>query len=264
MPIADLAACRVSYREDGTGDTVLLLGPLGATAGVWKHQLASLTAHHRVVIPDVAEAEPTAGHDRARSTAEAADVLAELLRVLGVERAHVVGASVGGCVGQQLALRHPGLVRTLALHGTWAKADRHLSALLRSLERVAQTMPMLDVCRQLWPLVYTVWWHNDRPEAQETLERELAVHPPDAEAFMRQLHAGVEHDVLDRLPEIDVPTLLTVGDRDMLTPAHHTYAMKDQMPQARVRLWHQMGHAPYEETAAEFNRVTLEHFAAAR
>jgi pimeloyl-ACP methyl ester carboxylesterase len=64
--------------------------------------------------------------------------------------------------------------------------------------------------------------------------------------------------VLDRLGEVSVPTLLTVGDRDILTPAHHTYAIKDQIPHARVRVWQKMGHAPFWEITEEFNRVQLE------
>ena len=62
--------------------------------------------------------------------------------------------------------------------------------------------------------------------------------------------------MLDRLGEIGAPTLLTVGDRDILTPAHHTYAIKDEMPDARVRVWQMMGHAPFWEIPDEFNKVT--------
>ena len=46
--------------------------------------------------------------------------------------------------------------------------------------------------------------------------------------------------------------------RDILTPAHHTYAIKDRVPHARVRVWQKMGHAPFWEITEEFNRVQLE------
>jgi pimeloyl-ACP methyl ester carboxylesterase len=85
-----------------------------------------------------------------------------------------------------------------------------------------------------------------------------AEHPQAPEAFCQQAEACLSHDVLDRLGEVDAPTLLSVGDRDLLTPPHHTYAIKDRMPDARVRVWKQMGHAPFWEIPDEFNRVQLE------
>ena len=108
--------------------------------------------------------------------------------------------------------------------------------------------------------MFTVWWFNDRPDDVARLEQQVleSPHPQSAAAFCDQAEACVSHDVLDRLGEVAVPTLLTVGDRDMLTPAHHTYAIKDRMPQARVRIWQQMGHAPFWEITEEFNRVQLE------
>ena len=189
-----------------------------------------------------------------------ADTAAGLLGKLGIERAHVVGASLGGAIAQQLALRHPERVRSLSLHGTWGRADGHLAAIMRSWQTVARTASLLDLCRQCWLWVFTVWWYNDRPD--DLARREGAVlaaeHPQSPEAFCAQAEACIAHDALDRLGEIRVPTLLTVGDRDILTPAHHTYAIKERMPGARVRVWQKMGHAPFSEIPDEFNRVCLD------
>jgi 3-oxoadipate enol-lactonase len=131
---------------------------------------------------------------------------------------------------------------------------------VRSWQQYARAVSLLDLCRQCWLWVFTVWWFNDRPEDVARLEQQVleSPHPQSAAAFCDQAEACVSHDVLDRLGEVAVPTLLTVGDRDMLTPAHHTYAIKDRMPQARVRIWPQMGHAPFWEITEEFNRVQLE------
>jgi pimeloyl-ACP methyl ester carboxylesterase len=246
MPFADLGERRVYYDVHGEGDPVLLVSGLGADHLAWGLQTEAFRERHRVIVFDNPGVGQTEGP-------------ADLLRSLGIERAHVVGASMGGAIAQQLALRHPPVVRSLSLHGTWGRADGHLTAIVRSWQQYARAVSPLDLCRQCWLWVFTVWWFNDRPDDVARLEQQVleAPYPQSAAAFCDQAEACVSHDVLDRLGEVAVPTLLTVGDRDMLTPAHHTYAIKDRMPKARVRLWQQMGHAPFWEITEEFNRVQL-------
>jgi len=254
MPVIEVAGCRAYYEQHGDGEPVLFLTGLGLEHTEWAGQIKALTDRHRVVVLDQLSTSPGVPS----STEAFADATAGVLRAVGAVPAHVVGTDLGGAVGQQLALRHPELVHSLALHGTWGRADNHLSAILRSWQVSARALSPLDLARQIWPLVYTVWWFNDAPERQAELERALAESPWSPEDFCAQVDACLEHDVLDRLGEIEAPTLITVGDRDMLTPAHHAYAMKDEMPGARVRVWQKMGHAPNVETPDEFNRVTLD------
>jgi pimeloyl-ACP methyl ester carboxylesterase len=260
MPFAELDETRVYYEQHGDGEFVLLVNGLGADHLAWGLQTEALREHHRVVVFDNLGVGQTEGPPGPYTTELFADTAAGLLRSLGSERAHVVGASLGGAIAQQLALRHPELVRSLSLHGTWARADNHLTAIVRSWQSYARAVPLLDLCRQCWLWVFTVWWYNDRPDELARLERQVleAPHPQSAEAFCHQAEACVTHDVLDRLGEVEAPTLITVGDRDLLTPAHHTYAIKDRMPHAQVRVWQKMGHAPFWEIPDEFNRVQLE------
>ncbi len=256
MPLADLGEWCVNYEEDGHGDPVLLLSGLGADHTAWALQVEALEGTHRVIVFDNPGIGRTEGPPGPYTTELFAEVAASLLSHLGIERAHVVGASMGGAIAQQLALARPGLVRSLALHCTWGRADRHLTAIMRNWQVAARSMPYVELCRQVWPFVFTVWWYNDRPGGIEELERQAAAAPQAPDAFCDQAEACITHDVLERLGEIRAPTLLTVGERDVLTPAYHTYAIKDEMPDARVRVWQMMGHAPFWEVPDEFNKVT--------
>jgi pimeloyl-ACP methyl ester carboxylesterase len=260
VPFAELESCRVFYDERGAGEAVLLVSGLGAHHAVWESQVEALRGHYRVIVFDNPGIGETAGPPGPYSSGLLADVAAGLLGHLGIERAHVVGASMGGIVAQQLALRSPGLVASLSLHGTWARTDRYLAALTRSWQASARGLSRIDLCRQLWLSVFTVWWYNDRSDALAELER-LVLENPDlqsAEQFCAQAEACIFHDVLDRLSEIGVPAYVSVGDRDLVTPAHHAYSIKERLPQARLRLWKEMGHAPYWEIPDEFNARQLE------
>jgi pimeloyl-ACP methyl ester carboxylesterase len=257
MPFAELGDHRVYYEEHGEGDPLLLVNGLGADHTTWGLQTDYFKEHYRVVVLDNPGVGQTEGPEGPFTTELFADVAIGLLGHLGIERAHVVGASMGGAIAQQIALRDPHTVRSLVLHCTWGRSDRYLEALVRSWQTAARALSPLDLSRQIWLWVFTVWWYNDHPDRMDELERQVleAPYPQSAEAFCQQAEACIRHDVLDRLGEIETPTLLTVGDRDLLTPAHHTYAIKDQMPEARLRVWKQMGHAPFWEIPEEFNAV---------
>jgi pimeloyl-ACP methyl ester carboxylesterase len=260
MPHADVEGFRLYYEEHGAGDPVLLVNGLGADHSTWGLQTDFLKERYRVVVFDNPGIGQTTGPGGPYTSELFADVAAGLLAALGIGRAHVVGASMGGIIAQQLALRRPELVRSLSLHCTWGRPDRYLTALMRSWQTSARALSALDLSRQVWLFVFTVWWYNDHPDRMAELERQVVEnpYPQSAEAFCDQAEACVTHDVLDRLGEIAAPAYVSVGDRDLLTPAHHAYAIKERMPHAVLRVWKEMGHAPFWEIPDEFNARQLE------
>jgi pimeloyl-ACP methyl ester carboxylesterase len=260
MPFADAGEFGVYFEEHGEGEPVLLLNGLGADHTTWSLQTEFFRQHFRVVVLDNPGVGQSEGPRGPYTTELFADVAARVLERLEIEQAHVVGASMGGAIAQQLALRRPELVRSLSLHCTWARADNYLTALVRSWQAYARAVPLLELQRQILLWVFTVWFFNDRPDTIDELERQAAESPfpqgPDA--FCDQAEACIGHDVLERLGEIASPTWITVGDRDILTPPHHAYLMKERLPEAVLRVWPRMGHAPFWEIPDEFNRVSLD------
>lgn len=260
MPLAEVGDHRVHYEEHGEGVPLLLVAGLAADHRAWARQVDAFGSRYRTIVYDHPGIGETTGPDIPYTTAALADVAAGLLTHLGVASAHVVGASMGGTIAQELALRRPELVRTLSLHSSWGRADNHLAAILRSWQTSARVLPFVDLCRQIWLWTFTVWFYNDRAAELEELERLVAAEPdlqtPDV--FCRQADACIEHDALDRLEQVGVPTYLSAGDRDALTPAHHTYRLKERLPGARLRVWQQMAHAPFAEIPDEFNARQLE------
>ena len=256
MSFADLAGRRIFYEEHGAGDPVLLINGLGADHTAWGLQTEFLKEHFRVVVFDNPGVGQSEGPPGPYTSELFADVAASLLRSLGIERAHVVGASMGGIIVQQLALRHPPLVRSLLLHCTWGRCDPYLASLFRSWRAIARGVDSLELSRQLWLWVFTPSWY-ERPGAIEELERQTreAPFPQSPDAFCDQAEACIAHDVLDRLGEIEAPALITVGNRDLLTPPYHSSAIKERMPKALLHVWQQMGHAPFWEIPDEFNAL---------
>src|SRR5262249_1859006 len=111
---------RLHVLEQGKGDVVLWLQGLNAPAAAWAVQLAHFSQTHRTIAPDtrgVGQSDAPPGPYTMRQLAQ--DAVA-VLDAAGVDRAHLVGLSLGGAVAQELALAQPGRVRSLALLSTFA------------------------------------------------------------------------------------------------------------------------------------------------
>jgi pimeloyl-ACP methyl ester carboxylesterase len=260
MPCAELDERRIYYELHGAGEPVLLVSGLAADHTAWALQSEYLRQFFQVLVFDNPGVGQTTGPRGPYTTALFADVAAALLRSLGIGRAHVVGASMGGMIAQQLAVRQPSLVRSLVLHCSWWRADRYTRALVRSWQAFARAAGMLELQRQIWLWVFTPRFFEERPDDVAGLERQAIEnpHPQSVEAFCDQAEACIAHDALEQVREIAVPTLITVGDRDILSPPAHSQALRERIRGSTLHVWKDMGHAPFWEIPDDFNRLNHE------
>src|SRR5215211_5744168 len=144
-----------------------------------------------------------------------ADDAAGVMRALDVPSAHVAGFSGGSIIAQELALRHPELVRSLVLQSTWPVMDPYLRAWLLFVRWLVEVAPSERAFLEGFFLdIYTARAHNDGTVAG-FIEGVLAFpHKQRTEDLQRYLDAFLDHDTSDRLPEIAVPTLVLAGGRD--------------------------------------------------
>jgi 3-oxoadipate enol-lactonase len=257
VPHAELGGRRIFYEEHGSGDPVLLVNGLGADHSAWALQTEALRESFHVVVFDNPGVGQTDGPGGPYTTALFADVAVSLLGHLGIERAHIVGASMGGMIVQQIAVRHPSVVRSLVVHCPWWDADPYTSALIRSWQAIARATGMLELSRQIWLWVFTPRYYAERPQLVAELERQTAEnpHPQSVDAFCDQAEAVLGHTALDDVADIVAPTLITVGDRDILTPPAHARALHERVPNSKLHVWPDMGHAPFWEIPDAFNRL---------
>src|SRR6478609_88832 len=117
-------------EQVGEGPDVLLIGGLGDTVESWQFQLDGLADRYRLTAFDNRGAGRTAMPESVVSVEAMADDAAAVLRALDVRAAHVTGFSGGSVIAQELALRHPQLVRSLVLDSTWARPDAYFRATL--------------------------------------------------------------------------------------------------------------------------------------
>src|ERR1700704_1989362 len=138
MAMIDANGVQLYAEQAGQGDDVIFISGLADEGACWVDQVAGLSDRWRVTTFDnrgVGRSETPPGEYR--TSGFAADT-AGLMDALGIERAHVVGSSMGGAIAQELALAHPGKVRSLVLNGTYCRGDHFFREVIRSWQWAAR------------------------------------------------------------------------------------------------------------------------------
>jgi pimeloyl-ACP methyl ester carboxylesterase len=149
-------------EQVGEGPDVLLIGGAGDTVESWQFQLDGLADRYRLTAFDNRGAGRTAMPTDSVSAEAMADDAAGVLRALDIRSAHVAGFSGGSIVAQELALRHPELVRSLVLQSTWPAPDPYLRAWMVFAQWLAEVAPSERTFLEGFFLdIYTARAHND-------------------------------------------------------------------------------------------------------
>jgi pimeloyl-ACP methyl ester carboxylesterase len=192
-----------------------------------------------------------------------ADDTVGLLDALGIDRAHVCGVSMGGMIAQEIALRHPGRVRTLQLHATLARPDAYMKALVEAWRKVRIALGREEALRVLALWLFAPCSYEERADFVElVLQNAIAnPHPQSLTGYLRQGDAVLGHDTLERLDRVRCPTLVSVADQDVLVPPRFSHAIADRIPGAELKTIADAGHAYMWEKPDVFNAMCLEFVA---
>ncbi len=184
---------------------------------------------------------------------------AGLLDALGLDRAHVLGVSMGGYIAQELALAWPARVAGLVLATTSVGPYLLKTSILEEWLRGA--VPGLAP-ESLFQIMIPFMFNDRYFEQPGVLEMFLAAIAPHAAApphvLARQMTACVEHDARDRIGLIASPTLVLAGREDSFVPFSLSEELAGRIPGARLQVLEGGGHGFTPATADEFNRAVLE------
>jgi pimeloyl-ACP methyl ester carboxylesterase len=238
----------------GSGPDVLLIAGLGDPAEAWQPQLDGLADRYRVTAFDNRGVGRSPRPDEPLSVATMADDAAAILRALNVPAAHVAGFSMGSTIAQELALRHPQLVRSLVLVSTYARPDALLRSQLAFWRWLAEAAPSERAFLEaFFTWVYTPRAHADGTVEQLVEEALAFPHRQTLEGFRAQVDACDAHDTADRLSRIAAPTLVLAGELDIVLPPRLSRSVAAGIPNARFEVMAGEAHQPFREVPDEFN-----------
>jgi pimeloyl-ACP methyl ester carboxylesterase len=240
----------IAYEVEGQGEPLVLVMGLGGDHHAWDLLRPLLRRRHRLVLVDNRDAGESS---EARGSYALADMAADALAVvdrLGIDRFHLLGASMGGAIAQHVALAAPQRVASMMLLGTWARTDAFLRAILDAWRALVGAVPA-----ELFVLQQLPWLYGPRtlqePPAEVTAWQEAARARgliKSAGAMQRQIDACLAHDLADVLIMLRTPTLVMVGEDDILVPPRHSRHVVSCLFTAEYQALAAAGHAAFLET----------------
>ena len=257
MPYAQSNGINLYYEERGTGDPLLLIMGITAPGSVWEKHVAYWEKHFRCILFDnrgVGKSDKPAGP---YSSSQMADDTAGLLQELGISEARVAGVSMGSIIAQQLALRHPQMVRSLVQMCPWARCDRKTVATFKHIMRIKAHLRPENFQHFIQWLIFdkTSWddekSYRDLNDGQNEAASDPLPQP--LHGLEGQAQACMNHDVLEKLADIKTPCLVTGGENDRFVPSWMVREVADAISDSELHLYKNSGHAFHWENIEDFN-----------
>lgn len=260
MPKVRVGDIEMYYVEAGAGEPLVLIMGFGGDHLAWAFQTQVFAAAYRVIAFDNRGTGQTDAPDIPYTTRMMAEDTRGLMDLLGIERAHVLGVSMGGMIAQELALAHPDRVRSLQLHSTVARTDPYTRACAAAWEEVRARLPLEAAFRAIALWLFAPSTYDERPDLVETIIQSALAnpYPQSLTGLSRQREAIASHDALARLHAIRCPTLVTAAEDDILIRPRLSRALAAAIPGAEFATIPTAGHVPFWEQADLFNRLCLD------
>ncbi|MCS6803530.1 MAG: alpha/beta fold hydrolase [Acidobacteriota bacterium] len=240
---------------------LLLIAGLGFGAWSWYRQIPALAREFVTIAFDNRGAGQSDKPDTEYTIKMMADDAAMLLRALKVERAHVLGHSMGGYIAQELALGYPDLVASLVLVSSSFGGK---NAVLMSAETAAQMRSELEAedpevaLRKGLSLRFSDRFIAEHPDLVNEFIAVRRAHLPPREAWLRQFVACLTFETESRLPSLRIPTLIVTGDDDPIVPAENSRRLAASIPGSQLRVLEGARHLLFIEHAEAFNHIVIE------
>jgi 3-oxoadipate enol-lactonase len=249
----------VHYTLEGpaTGPVVTMSHSLATDLSMWDPQAAALAKRYRVLRYDTRGHGGTDAPGGAYSLAQLAADAQGLLAALGIARTHWVGLSMGGMIGQTLALSTPGVLQSLSLCDTSSRIPAEAGPLWDERIATAETRGMEPHVEPTIARWFTPTFVETRPDVIKSVREMIRRTSP--RGYIGCCHAIRALDLTDRLGAITLPTLIIVGAQDVGTPVAASQAIHERIKGSELVILDSASHLSNLEQPEAFTRA-LETF----
>ena len=272
------AGVLLHYEVRGQGEPLLLIMGLGADMHFWEFQIPAFAERHRVIALDNRGMGQSGKPKGPYTVQEMADDAVAVLDAAGIQRAHVLGLSMGGMIAQDFAIRHGDRLGALVLAATYARPDRGIER--TSEEAAKQTglptpmsllkggagidLAQIDV-KQVFRFMMSMvlspeFISREREWLRGVMSRALES-GASIDNFLAQVSAVMHHDSAEALARVRAPTLVLTGTNDVLVPPHHSDELARLIPGARLERIEGGTHGFNIEMKERFNKAVLDFLA---
>jgi 3-oxoadipate enol-lactonase len=265
MPKISANGIKLYYETHGEGQPLVLISGLGYTLWQWHCMVPLLADHFQVITFDnrgVGQSDKPVGPYSAQLLA--ADT-AGLLDALGIEKAIVMGHSMGGFIAQAMALVFSHKVEKLILSSTNFGGPRHVPATPEAMKILTDvSVDALTRFKNGLSVSTAPGWTEKHPEMVEEWTKWRIANPIDPAAYQAQLAVGLSlypeaAAFEDRLSNVKVPTLILAGGYDQVVPPENASLLAKKIPDSKVVMLPEAGHFFPIETPEAASQAVI-HF----
>ena len=257
MPKIEANGIQIYYELHGPEDVDVLVlsnGVLMSTAS-WAFQTTVLSQHYRLLLYDCRGMWQSDHPPGPYSMELHADDLAALLDGLGIQQAHIGGISYGAEISMIFALKYPEKTRSLILSSAVSQIDPLLKGFMESWIAATQAKDPDMLFDVTYPLNFSESWIAVNQAALDLARERYKM--LDFDAFLELLLSFSQLDVTAELHKIAVPTLVIVGEEDILKPRQYAEIIAREIPNAEFVVVPHTGHAVCWEQPGVFNSLSL-------
>ncbi|MBI3041599.1 MAG: 3-oxoadipate enol-lactonase [Betaproteobacteria bacterium] len=245
----------INYEIEGSGPWLTMSHSLACNLHMWDPQMPVLTKKFKVLRLD------TRGHGQSGAPAgeytleQLADDVKGLLDALKIRQTHWAGLSMGGMIGQAVALKYPGVFQSMVLADTTSRRPPDAAKMWNDRIQTAQTQGMGALVESTLARWFTEPYRKSHPDVMRRIGDGIRNTP--VAGFAGCCHAIAKVDYLDRLGEIRIPVLVMVGEQDHGTPPEAARAIHQKLAGSELRIIPSAAHLSNVEQTETFNKTMI-------
>lgn len=259
MPNIKIDDVNMYYEIHGEGEPLVLITGLSSDHKTWLPFLPAFTNNYRVLIMDNRGIGKTEYPDDQFSIDDMASDTVHLMEELGIEKAHILGHSLGGRIAQKIAIKYPERVKSLILAATSASQPKSSKLMLNTLaDEVNNGMSIEALLKIMMTITFTEKSFVNLDTISERIElRVKSLSRNYARNFARQVRASADYNTKEELSRIKVPTLVLAAENDFIFPLEFLRELAEGIADADLKVIEGTGHSLILEAPQEFIKLVL-------
>ena len=242
----------------GKGIPLFFISGLGGVRNSWEKQLEPFMSRGPVILHDHRGTGKSEKPSGVYSVEKMADDIISIMDDLSIEKAHMVGTSTGGAIIQILCIKSGNRVQSGVIASSWPKSDPYFIRQFEVRKEILLNMGWETHNRlSSFTLYSPEFFSKNYKKISDTERKQLANMPP-KEIMAERIDCIIEHDQLEKLPEIKTPVLVLVGREDFVTPVYYSEKIASLIPDSEFKIFKKGGHFIYLTYPNEFNSTVLD------
>lgn len=251
----------IYYDIQGNGAPLLILNGIMMSTKSWEPFVKSLSKHFMLIRVDFLDQGQSDAYQGSYTQEIQVELVKQLLDYLNITKVNLVGISYGGEVALQFSLAHSAMVNRLIIYNSIAYTNNELRMIGHRWNRYAKERDTLNYYEETIPVIYSKTFIEKRSEwmanRKELLTNGVFANPEFLDRMIRLTNSAENYDVRAQISNIKLPVMIVGAEKDYLTPVEYQRSLYESLPNARLLIIPDVGHASMYEVPEIFTTILI-------